>query len=273
MPFIRLEDIINEFDHVDDPDVLDKAKTNRALAHALEMSRPENWRGSGLTPEQILPLALDDAIPVAWVPPTDILQKLVRSPRDQRLGVLMSHQDSIFDQCRSLVTECVDPWIEDEQVLVDHVLDAYADRHYEAAMALAVAVGEPLALWASQPRVLAFDSEAEVAAWEKTKADRRNKYKLAELELAAVAPQTKLRRLDVLRSALIGPIPKFLTPFHGKPDEPIPETVSRHATVHKPTVKHFSVENSLLALMLVTSILRAQQEWCEEVRMSDVEFE
>jgi hypothetical protein len=37
---------------------------------------------------------------------------------------------------------------------------------------------------------------------------RNEKYGLAKLELAAVAKAGKLKRLDVLRQALIGPIPE-----------------------------------------------------------------
>src|SRR5215217_2916197 len=53
MPFLSFQDVIDQFDHVDDPDVLEKAKVNLALARALEMSMQENWPGTGLTPEQI----------------------------------------------------------------------------------------------------------------------------------------------------------------------------------------------------------------------------
>jgi hypothetical protein len=55
----------------------------------------------------------------------------------------------------------------------------------------------------------------------------------------------------------------------GHPGEVIPDTVSRHATVHKPTVAHLTADNALMAIMLATSILTDQQAWCEEVRMSD----
>ncbi len=271
MPLFRFQDIIDQLEHVDDPDALEEAKSNGALAHALQLSRPENWRGSGLTPEQILPLALEDGIPVAWVPPTDVLQALVAAPKDRRLELLLTHRDTILDKCRTLVRQCSDAWIKDQRTLVDRALDAFAEEHHEAAMALAVVVGEPLAVWASEPRVRVFDSKTDMDAWENKK--RRGKYCLAKAELAAVAPTAKLRRFEVLRHALIGPIPKFFTPFHGEPGELIPDTVSRHATVHKPIVAHFSVENALLALMLVTSILREEQEWCVEVRMDNALYE
>ncbi len=134
-------------------------------------------------------------------------------------------------------------------------------------MALAVTVGEPLALWASEPRVHFFESKTAMEAWEKRKVS--HKYNLAQQELAAVATEPKIGPYQVLRQALIAPIPKFFTPFRGEPGEPLPRTVSRHATVHKPMVGHFSVENALLSLMLVTSILRDEQEWCIEVRLTD----
>ncbi len=131
-------------------------------------------------------------------------------------------------------------------------------------MALSVAVGEPLAIWASEPRVHMFDSREEAEGW--TKKFQKIKYQAARLELAAVGSGSKLSRLEVLRHALIAPIPKFFTPFHAQPGEAIPATVSRHATVHQPTVAHLNASNALLALMLGTSILREQQAWCQEVR-------
>lgn len=267
MTFLQMKDIIEQFDHVDDPDVLSKARTNRALEAALEMCRPENWRGSGLTPDQILPVAIEGGIPVAWVPPVDVLKALVAAPNERRLPTLMSREGEVVAQCRERVTESSDAWIIDEATLVGRALDAFEGGYHEAAMALAVAVGEPLAIWASEPRVHVFTSKEEMEAWDDKR--RKQKYQLAKLELATISSSAPIERHDVLRSALIGPIPKFFEPFYGREGESIPETVSRHATVHQPTVSHFNRANALLAIMLATSILRDQQAWCVEVRITD----
>jgi hypothetical protein len=268
---MSFRDVIDQFDHVDDPDVLDKAKTNRALSWALEMSRPENWRGSGLPPDQILSVATESGIPVAWVPPTHVLRALVAATPTDRMRVLLANEAEVLKQCGSILNECNDPGITDERHLIRRALAAYAGGFHEGAMALAVAVGEPLALWASVPRVQIFESEQEKMDFAKKR--ETQKYKLAKLELAAVGPVQKLTRLEVLRHALIGPIPKFFTPFHARPGEAIPATVSRHATVHKPTVKHLSQENALLAVMLCVSILREQQDWAEEVRDEEMFYD
>jgi hypothetical protein len=48
---------------------------------------------------------------------------------------------------------------------------------------------------------------------------------------------------------------------------------SRHVVAHQATVQHFSVENALLAVMLVASLLRDKQAWSEEVRAMEESWE
>lgn len=136
-------------------------------------------------------------------------------------------------------------------------------------MALAVSIGEPLAVWASTPRVKGFDSKAEKDTWEKERT--RKKYTWAERELATVG--VNLSRYEFKYLVLIAPIPHFFTPWWPEKGDPPPEELSRHVVAHHPTVKHFSVDNALIALMLVTSLLREKQAWSEEVRSMDADNE
>ena len=264
MPRISFQDVINQLDHVDDPDVLEKVKGNLPLRLALDMSRPVNWRGTGIRPEAILAVATESGIPVAWVPPPSILRMLVSAVPEDRMVILRAHTADVVAQCDELLEECRDGWLHDDRVLVGRAIYAFKAGHHEAAMALAVAVGEPLALWASQERLRIFDSEAEKLAWEKQ--HKVGKYDLARIELAAVGTGQQRKRVEVLRHALIAPIPKFFTPFHARPGEVIPDTVSRHVTVHRPTVAHLTHDNALLAIMLCISILREMQASREEIR-------
>jgi hypothetical protein len=267
MPRISFQDVADQLRHVDDPDVLAKVQGNMALSIALDMSRPVNWRGTGLTPRDILPVARDSGIPIAWVPPPYVLCLLVSAEPANRMTVLRAHAADILVQCGSLVTECRDGWLGDDPLLVRRAIDAFKAGHHEAAMALAVAVGESLARWASEERVYMFASEADKRTWERERKEARedkSKYTLAKWELAAVGTRQDLDRVEVLRHALIGPVPKFFAPYRGMPGEEIPDTASRHATVHHPTAAHLTPENALLAIMLCISILREQQAWCEE---------
>jgi hypothetical protein len=263
--FLKWGDIQAAVAHVDDSDVLDRARTNAATQAALEMYRPENWAGTGLTPEQILPVAQESGIPVVWIPSYQILGLLARARHEDRPQILRAHSDEILDQCHERLAECTDPWVAGPHSLLSRSAEALQAGHHEAAMALAVSVGEPLARWASVPRVHVFLSQEEADAWVN---ERRKHYKLAELELADLVSRGKeLARWDVQRVALISPIPKFFTDF--TPGEPHPESLSRHVVAHDPTPEHMSPHNALVALMLTTSILRQQQEWSIEVRMQD----
>jgi len=197
-----------------------------------------------------------------------ILRTLALTAPEERMAILMSVQDEVLAHCRSVLRECSDDWIVNERTLITRAFDAFESGQHEAAMALAVIVGERLALWASEPRVLAFGSSEERDVWER-KVKKGSKYAKAQRELALVSSTETLSRLDVMRHALIAPIPHFFFPFYGEEGETIPETVSRHAAVHQPDVQHFSVENAILALMLCVSILRDEQSWCIEVRTED----
>ena len=256
------KDIIDEFDNVDDPDALERAKTNPALEAALDWLRPRNWHGSGLTPNQVLPIAAESGIPVAWVPPRAVLVQIAAAKPERRIAVLIANEDAVLAECESLVARCRDAELCDSQTLAGRAIHAYREGHHEAAMALAVAVAEQPAIWASQRRVEAFFSQAEREDYEKAV---KKKYSLAEKELEALDSRASRSRLGVPRRALLSPIPKFFQSFFPANDDPIPETISRHATVHLPTVAHLTRENALLAIMLCTSLLREQQDWIEEV--------
>jgi hypothetical protein len=222
-----------------------------------------------LTPDELLPIAQEDGIPIAWVPPPSVLKALAAAPRDRRYAVLLDNRDLILNDCGRLTSQCTDPWISNERTLLIRAIDAFNAGHHEAAMALAVALGEGLALWASEPRVIAFDSKADAEAWEKVRTDKRNHYKLAQIEIEQFASDSFKRDRQTQRLALISPIPRFFAPFYGKPGESVPDTVSRHATVHRPTISHFSELNAVLAIMLAVSFLRDQEEWSQEVRHDD----
>ena len=265
MPLLTMKEILAEFDHVDDPDVVTRSKTSPALRAALEMSRPENWHGTGLSPDRVLPIATEDGIPVVWLPRADVLKTLVASPSGQRHGVLEAHGVQVIADCRARLGECHDPWIADSAHLLGKAIDAFDSGHHEAAMALAVSVGEPLALWASVPRVQIFDSEDDRDRWEKNR--QQKKYKLASMELAATSTEAQKRRYEICRHALIAPVSTFFAEF--RPGDPEPELLSRHVVAHAPTKAHFSRRNAIIALMLAVSILREQEEWCQEVRATD----
>lgn len=260
---LSIAKIREQFEFVDDPDVVERAQRNPELRVALRWIRPPNWYGSGLTPEQVLPIASESGIPVAWVPPRSVLIELAAAEPDQRVAVLMANERAVFDDCKSVLEECDDPELHDSQTLAGRALCAFKSGHHEAAMALAVAVAERPAIWASERRVLAFLDDDEQETYETAV---RKRYSLAQSELEVLETRRVPSRLNVPRRALLSPIPKFFQNFYPEQGDAMPETASRHATVHQPTIEHLTRENSLLAIMLCASLLREQQAWILEVQ-------
>lgn len=261
--FETFGDVIAEFAHVDDPDVLERMKTTPALETALLLKRPNNWWGTGLNPKVLFTIAKDEGIPVAYVPSAEILIDLAAAPdRNARMAILLVRKQEIINQCKDIINDCDDPWIVNERALVGKAVAAYEDGHLEAATALAVSVGESLATWASTPRSKFFNSEEEKEAWEKSR-KVNSKYKWAELELSRAENDISPHKI------LMAPIPQFFKSWKPNKGQKPPKFLSRHVVAHQPTLEHFSPENALLALMLVTSILHDIQEWSEEVRSMD----
>ena len=264
---VAMKDIIEQFDYVDDPDAVERAKTNRALKSALDWLRPRNWHGSGLNPDDVLQMADETGIPVVWVPPTEVLVEVVAAEPSDRISVLGSHEDKVLNHCEALLERCDDAELRDSRTLVERALAAFRAGHHEAAMTLAVAVAEGLAFWVSEIPTLSHDSQEQWDTHEKKLNGGRNlryRYSLAQGSLDQMNAKDRKSRFDVMRRALLAPIPKLFTPFHAGEEEPLPDTLSRHATVHRPTVAHLSRSNALLSVMLCTSYLREQQQWIKD---------
>ena len=264
--FLRWRDIIAAVPRVDDPDALVKAKADPALAAAMDMCRPPNWHGTGAS-HDLLAAAQAEGLPLAWVPPPDIIERLRSADSaESREAVLLDERAVILNACATAVDECRAVEIRPFRVLVEKSIAALRDGHHEAAMALAVSVGEGLAHWAVEPRVKAFDSTDDQEQWriKWNKLQKHSRYRLIELvriEAKDVEPW------DFVHQVLVAPIPHFFTPFY--PGNPMPSVFSRHAVAHQPSPDHMSPLNAIKSVMLVTGILRSQQGWIEDVGESD----
>ncbi len=257
----RMRDIEEKLPYVDDCDVLAKATSDSLLRLALEMSRPVNWWGTGLAPQDLLPVA-EQGIPVKWVPAPAVLKALAAAPPDDRPVFLLSHEEEIMSHCRSVLDECSDDSLGDDRYLLIRACDTFGAGFHEAAIALGVAVAERHAVWTSMIRagVLASLGAATFDEIQKNlrRMHKEDRYRLAKKELES---GTLSQEFDVPRQALIAPLPVFFTPFRPDRGDTVPGVLSRHAVAHRPTIEHFSRENAIMAMMLATSLLKEREEY------------
>lgn len=255
--------MIAAYKHVDDPDVLDRIGSDPALSIALGSSRHPNWWGTGAGGELLI-AARAEGLPLAWVPRRAIVRLLAAAATPgERAEILKNHPGEILTDCAAALDECTHPWIANDVVLARKALEAVKAGQHEAGMALAVCMGEPLAAWAATPRVQAFESDADHETWTRRRKNG-SKYGWAQIEIERAGNDYE-RAANFQYQVLIAPLPRFFTPWTPESGKPRPSALSRHVVAHQAALDHFSPENALLSIMLISSILREQQDWSEQV--------
>lgn len=123
----------------------------------------------------------------------------------------------------------------DNSPLAKEAVEAFAAGHGQAAQALATVVTETVIAAAVS-----------------------RKYEDVKKAVIFDPDEVPWHRLRL--AAALGPIYRFYTSWWPSSGTPAPEELSRHVSVHNADVTHYSPGNSLVAVLLVTSVLRGIQE-------------
>ncbi|MFD7841169.1 hypothetical protein [Streptomyces sp. NPDC059761] len=201
--------------------------------------RQRNWWGSGATLSQLHALARDHGIPVAWVPPADVIRDLVQADdqHEAKLDVLVARQEQIRIACRRTVPENSDGWHTDYPETARRVLAAWGDGHLLAAGCLALAAAEDIMFVVAD-------------------VDRGKKY--AGLKsAAALEPHPQFWPQD---QVVLTPIEPLFHQYFPERDDPLPQNLSRHAVMHRLPLEHMNDGHCIVAIMLMVSLL-AELEW------------
>lgn len=207
-----------------------------ALAAALERAKealPSNW--DGLDHYEVLgEIAKDDGIAVVWLPRASVLADLVGAPdRDERVKILLARQDEVMEDCRSVVAEVTDPDLALRVPQALEAVEALQAGFPQAAQTLAVAVSESLL--------------TEYVA-------NGRSYKVLAADVAVDTDELTI--VEVRSTFALLPVHRFYTPWWPDSGVPAPGELSRHVPVHHARAEHLTPENALIAIMLLSSLLR-----------------
>lgn len=207
-----------------------------ALLERAREQRPVNWP-SPVDINALIAVIRDDGIPLVWVPRAELVAQVTEArDREARIRILLARETQVVADCRQVLNDITEPALLPRVPLAQAALDALAAGHREAAQSLATVVTES-AITAAMPqtsyrkiqqKVL---SDVETGLWDQPR---------LALALLAIHP--------------------FYTRWYPSSGEPAPQVLSRHVAVHNADVAHYTPGNALIAIMLVTSILRALQE-------------
>ena len=214
----------------------------------LNASYPPNW--SRLIDLDIAKQILyKDGIPIMWVPRNEIVEELFReSEREKRLEVLINNQSLIISDCEQVLRECTHSGLSDQFTLALKACTAF-EHHPEAAQALAVNLADTI--------IKKFPKKILPS---KVYKDVKEK---AYQDLNAL-PFNQVKTWFAL-----APIYVFFTEYFPDRNHSIPEELSRHVSSHMVNKNHFHRENSIVAIMLMASLMRTMQDILQKMDISN----
>jgi hypothetical protein len=209
--------------------------TVEQLLKQLHDKYPPNW-ALDISLEKATSVIQDEGLPIVWVPRAEIVEAMLAAEhRSARIDVLLDHIPEVLADCRSMLQQVSHITLTKQVSLAVRALEAFEAGYHEPAQALAVIVTET-----AVTRVLG-ESYVDVA-----------KKVVFDPDHVTFA-QLRLR-------AALAPIARFYTPWRPSWGKPPPTALSRHVTVHQADCGHYTRANAAVAVLLVTSVLRASQE-------------
>ena len=197
------------------------------LREAFERWLPSNLRSvSDL--DDAARVALDEGLPLAWIPRGEVLEELLASPnQEERVRILEAHADDILDDCESVLQDIAQEWGNQCRSAIAafrHGLEAPAQSH--------------------AGNIVDSIIYAVLGSGGRDKAKQRAQEDYDDLPIHVAMENL------VLRPLFLG----FIRWFPGQGD-PIPDHFARHATAHAVgQLGVFSRTNALIAVMLATSL-------------------
>jgi hypothetical protein len=221
------------------------AKTLRRFAAGFEeqlrAGAPPNWQFAADWPTLIIisETVEQDGIPLAWVPRSDIVVALVHAEGiEARRAILANHEADIIQDCFNCLDDIDAPELAEFVANTREAARAFQDQHSKPAQAFATVVLDAvLRLLFATPSF---------------------SYGGIRHPLAGVWDNAPLR---YIRSALVlAAIPGALEQFWPHRGDPVPVRFNRHASAHTVHAGQFTRTNALVAIMIITSLLREAQE-------------
>jgi len=154
--------------------------------------------------------------------------------------ILVACCGEIAEDCHERLEEISHESLFAQRALAVKSLHAFAAGHYEAAQALAVLVTET-AVAREFPGMTYNQIKKEI-----------------EVDLGQV------RLIELRVQAALCAISPFYTPWRPGLGTEASEELSRHVSVHQADVGHYTQGNAAIAILLVTSVLRALQQLHEQ---------
>lgn len=206
-----------------------------SLRKLAERVFPPNWKGVKRPDLSVIETILvDEGIPLAWVPSSSILQALLDAPdAKERRKIIGRRWRRIVSDCEAVLDEVSHPSLQCHHPFAADIASALRDGHSSAAQALAANLLDSMLRRNFDPTDL-----KDVTSNKKN----GNRFDLDAYQARA--------------AFTLAPIWQSYAQYHEEKGDPIPRAFGRHPSAHAVCRRQYSRTNAVIALMLVTSLLR-----------------
>ena len=207
---------------------------------------PRNWEDvPDLDVGKAMGIVLEEGVPLIWVPRPAIVARLVgAADADARDGILLSSGDDIAVDCLTVIGEITDAQLKPLAGLAAEAVASLRSGHSSSAQALAGNLFDTLLRDATRRGVIFAAPPA-----------GQFQYARVRNQIKPVSYNTVIRRFrpDCVLSAALPALQRY------DPSDPPPARFVRHATAHSAGPEQYTPVNAIIAVMLMTSMLREAQ--------------
>ena len=200
--------------------------------------------------EKIASLALDEGLPLVWVPRHEIVQMLIQAPdSNTRQQILIDQHSAILDDCSAALNEC-------RSILEDRDSDLSAlclEWTYQTEEAANTLIAGFHGSAQSHATNIIDSIFRRLVNWSTEK--DKGEFQRNEIEGNINDPERTIHTLGYYLS--LQPLPKAYARWFPDGGTPPPEHFDRHATAHAVGYPNIFKEHyALIAVMLATSLTR-----------------
>ncbi|WP_022890263.1 hypothetical protein [Agromyces italicus] len=203
-------------------------ETLKRFEPQLERDYPRNWWGiKNLESVPLETLVLEEGLPLAWVPERRVLELLLAAggPRERR-AIMQRNQRGIMRDCRRLLAAITSAEGRRAAAYVTEAIDAMEAGYPAAAQALSM-------------NFIDTFGRAHIERWG---------------HHTAKNGRPVVENLTMRDALVIGAC--WRSHANYRPGEPVPRTLSRHATAHGVGARQYTKINALLAVMHASALLK-----------------
>lgn len=201
----------------------------------VERLLPPNWKGVKIPDVKLLEaILLDEGIPLAWVPSQELLTAILDAPDGTaRRRIIGNRWRRVVSDCEASLAEVSSQDLQRHCVFASDIVRALRDGHQAAAQALAANLLDS---------IIRQNVDLTLKQTVTATGNKRIRIDLDDYQMKA--------------SFTMAPIWRAYEEYWENKGDPIPHVFGRHPSAHAISRTQYSRVNAVIALMLVTSLLR-----------------